>query len=80
MKELDPIQHISRAKPAKLLFQFADNDKYISKSVANDFFGAASEPKQVKRYDSKHDLDIDAARVDRREWLMKQLGLSTPNR
>lgn len=76
MKELDPIQHISRAKPARLLFQFANNDKYISKSVANEFFGAASEPKQVKWYNAEHDLNIEAARVDRRQWLTRQLGLS----
>lgn len=76
MKELDPIHHVSRAQPAKLLFQFANNDSYISKAVADEFFGAASEPKQVKWYESKHDLDIESARVDRREWLMRQLGLS----
>ncbi|CAN5818198.1 hypothetical protein BH18ACI4_BH18ACI4_11860 [soil metagenome] len=76
MKEVDPIQHVSRAKPARLLFQFANNDIFISKSVADEFFGAASEPKQVKRYDSEHDLNIEAARVDRREWLTQQLGIS----
>lgn len=76
MKEVDPIRFISRANPARILFQFANRDTYISKSVADEFFGAASEPKQVKWYDSEHDLNIEAARVDRRAWLTQQLGLS----
>ncbi|MGH9967745.1 MAG: alpha/beta hydrolase family protein [Pyrinomonadaceae bacterium] len=76
MKEVDPIRYIALAAPAKLLFQFANNDVYISKSVADEFLGAASQPKEVRWYDSEHDLDIEAARVDRREWLTKRLGLS----
>lgn len=75
MMEVDPIQYISRAKHAKLLFQFAQQDIFISKSAADQFYGAASEPKQAKWYDTEHDLNVEAARVDRREWLTQQLRL-----
>lgn len=75
VQDLDPMHYVARAAPAVVLFQFANNDKYISKEAASSFFDAASEPKQVKWYDARHDLNVDAARKDRREWLMRQLGL-----
>lgn len=75
VKDVDPIEYVSQAAPASLLFQFAKNDEFISKEVAEQFFNAASKPKEVKWYDSKHDLHIDAARNDRREWLTRQLRL-----
>jgi dienelactone hydrolase len=75
VKDVDPIGYISRAAPATVLFQFANNDKYITKEVAEAFFAAASKPKEVKWYQATHDLDVDEARKDRREWLTKQLRL-----
>lgn len=75
MMEVDPIQYISRAKAAKL-FQFAEQDIFISKSAADQFYGAASEPKRAKWYDTEHDLNVEAARVERQQWLIQQLGLA----
>lgn len=80
VKEVDPIRYVSRALPAALLFQFANNDKYIPKETALAFFDAASQPKQVKWYDAIHDLNVEAARQDRREWLTRQLRLATPKK
>jgi esterase/lipase len=76
MKTVDPISQISQAAPATILFQFASRDEHIPKQEAEAFFAAASQPKQIKWYDSKHDLNVDAARLDRREWLTQQLGLA----
>ncbi len=78
MKEVDPIQYISRAAPANVLFQFANNDKFISKAVAQEFFDAAKQPKRALWYDTTHEMVIDAALNDRREWLTQQLSLSRP--
>jgi dienelactone hydrolase len=75
VKDVNPIAFVSHAAPASLLFQFANNDKYISKEVAEEFFNAASKPKEAKWYDATHDLHIEAARNDRREWLTRQLSL-----
>ena len=80
MNPLEPINVISRAAPAALLFQFAHTDKYISKANANAFFDAASKPKEIIWYDSDHHLNIEAARNDRREWLTRQLSLGGKDR
>lgn len=77
LKPIDPITRIAHAKPAALLFQFANSDEHITKEQAIAFYDAASEPKQVKWYEGKHELRIEAARNDRREWLTRQLNLST---
>jgi len=76
VKDVDPVGYVSHAAPASLLFQFATHDKYISKQVADDFFAAASKPKEVKWYDATHDLNVEAARKDRRDWLTRQLRLN----
>jgi dienelactone hydrolase len=76
---VDPIHYVSRAKPCPILLQFANTDKYISKTAANAFVNAASEPKQVKWYDATHDLNVEAARNDRDKWLTQQLRLANAN-
>jgi len=59
-------------KPASLFFQF--------QTTTNTFPGSrqrvcarASSPKKVIWYDALHDLNIEAARRDRREWLCGSL-------
>lgn len=75
MKEIDPVNYVARAAPASIFFQFANSDKYISRETALTLFEAASKPKQIKWYDTIHELKIEAARTDRRAWLAQQLGL-----
>lgn len=77
LREIEPITLVSQANPAALLFQFSNNDKYISKAAATAFSDAASKPKEVKWYDAEHELN-EAARIDRREWLTRQLHLAKP--
>ena len=76
LNAVDPINHVPRAAPAALLFQFANTDKYIPKTAATQFFDAASKPKHILWYDAEHELNVEAARNDRREWLTRQLGLA----
>ncbi|HXM35646.1 MAG TPA: hypothetical protein VN920_10695, partial [Pyrinomonadaceae bacterium] len=76
---LDPINYVSGAAPAALLFQFSNTDKYIPKATASAYALAASQPKEVIWYDALHDLNIEAARKDRREWLSRHLGLAKRN-
>ncbi len=75
MDAIDPINYISRATPARFLFQFSNRDKYISKATAEALYVAASNPKQIAWYDADHALNIEAARTDRRVWLIRQLRL-----
>jgi dienelactone hydrolase len=78
LKPIDPITQIASAAPATLMFQFANSDEHIKKEAAIDFFDAASRPKQVRWYEGKHELNVEAAREDRREWLTRQLHLAKP--
>jgi dienelactone hydrolase len=80
LKPVDPITQIAHARPATLLFQFANADEHIKKEAAIAFADAASKPKEIKWYDGKHELKVEAARMDRREWLTRQLGLANPAR
>jgi dienelactone hydrolase len=80
LKPIDPITQITRAAPATLLFQFAKSDEHITKEAAIAFSDAASRPKEVKWYDGKHELNIEAARDDRRTWLTQQLRLAKRTR
>jgi pimeloyl-ACP methyl ester carboxylesterase len=65
---LDAIHYIGHAAPAKLLFQFARRDDFISPLDAEIYVEAASAPKEVKWYDTDHDFNEDARR-ERDEWL-----------
>ncbi len=76
MSAVDPLRHVANAAPAALLFQFANTDEFITKETATAFFNRASDPKQIEWYDAEHDLNLDAARNDRRAWLARQLGLA----
>ncbi|MDQ2855991.1 MAG: hypothetical protein M3R68_06660 [Acidobacteriota bacterium] len=73
---LDPIVHVAQGAPAAFLFQFANTDQYIAKEDALAYFNQASKPKEIKFYEADHDLNIDAARKDRHDWLVHQLRLA----
>ncbi|MGB9180987.1 MAG: hypothetical protein WCB68_17275 [Pyrinomonadaceae bacterium] len=79
MDEVDPIRHIPHAQRAALLFQFSNSDEFIPKATATEFSDAAGKGKEVKWYDADHELNIEAARKDRREWLARRLGLNYAN-
>ena len=75
LEELEPISVIKRAAPAALLFQFANMDTYISREAAQRFFRAAGQPKQIRWYNTTHEMNIETARTDRQEWLTSRLRL-----
>jgi dienelactone hydrolase len=76
LRDLEPIALIDRAAPAALLFQFSKTDKYIPIEAATAFYDAAKQPKQIKWYDTTHEMKIETARKDRSEWLTQKLGLT----
>ena len=76
MEGIEPISIINHAAPASVLFQFANTDKYISRDHAEAFYNSAGQPKQIKWYEATHDMDVEAARNDRREWLTEKLSLN----
>lgn len=70
---LDPITHIPNLSPAPILFQFGTEDPHVSRGRAEEFSGAAQEPKATKWYESGHALNEEAA-DDRGNWLQEKLG------
>jgi len=74
MAPLDSVYYIGRAAPAKLLFQFARRDEYITPFDAELYVAAASEPKDVRWYATDHSFN-EQARRDRVEWVLRVLGI-----
>jgi cephalosporin-C deacetylase-like acetyl esterase len=56
-----------------LLFQAARFDPGVSESDTKDYFEMAPQPKELKWYDSGHDLNDPQAFADRQEWFLKYL-------
>jgi dienelactone hydrolase len=75
MAQVDAIHFIGHAAPAALLFQFARHDEFISEQEALRYWRAASEPKEIRWYDTDHFFN-ERARQDRIAWLSERLGLS----
>lgn len=69
---IDAVRYVGHAAPAKLLFQFAHRDEFITYFDAAAYLEAASEPKEVQWYDTGHFFN-EEARKRRDEWLVKLL-------
>jgi dienelactone hydrolase len=69
---IDPVQYVSTAAPASLLFQNGTRDPIAPPKDVNAFVAAASEPKELRWYDTGHDLN-QQAREERDAWLVKLL-------
>ena len=74
MSPIDAKNYIGAAK-APLLFQAARFDPGVSESDTRDYFALAPQPKELKWYDSGHDLNDPQAFADRHAWLAKLLKL-----
>lgn len=69
--ELAPLRYLPRLKMPKLL-PFADDDIHVPKERADALAATAAEPKTVRVYHAKHELNEDATR-DRIDWLRTTL-------
>lgn len=67
---VNPYKLIQYSK-AKLLFQYAKNDFFISSKQAEDLYSKAKGA-EVKFYDADHSLKVEAAKIDRMNWLKNQ--------
>ncbi|HXI42885.1 MAG TPA: prolyl oligopeptidase family serine peptidase [Bryobacteraceae bacterium] len=75
IEPLDATHFVGHLAPTTLLFQSAHLDPGVPDADAQNFFDAASEPKQLKWYDTGHEvLDIQAI-SDRARFLSTQLNL-----
>jgi hypothetical protein len=62
---------------APLLFQFARYERYFDKAAMDRYAKAAREPKEVKWYDTGHELNDPQALLDRAAWLREKVGLGS---
>ena len=75
IEPLDASHYVGHLAPTVLLFQSARFDPGVPDKDAQDFFDAASEPKQLKWYDTGHEVLDIAAISDRARFLSAQLHL-----
>ncbi len=77
---VDAKNYIGHAPGIPKLFQSAWYDPGVPRKDAEDFFQAATGPKELKWYDSGHDIDHVSAFTDRARFLAKTLRLGNIER
>ena len=72
---IEPEKMIASAQ-AKLLFQFAEQDHYISLEEAQSFVKHAPSDAEIQFYPTGHAMDLSTVYFDRKRWLNNLLQLS----
>ncbi len=75
LEKLDAIHYVANASPSSILFQFAENDAYVTKEEAVKFYEISSKPKHIKWYPTDHYFNEKKSQKDRIEWIKKELSL-----
>ena len=70
---LDTVHYVPHLAPAKVLLQGGKGDVVIPREEMEQLYAAASEPKEIRWYDTGHELA--KTKPDRLAWLGEQLGL-----
>jgi dienelactone hydrolase len=70
---LDAILYVPHSAPTPLLFQFARHEKYFDEASSKRYAEAASNPKEVRWYETAHDLNDLQTYIDRARWLEKYI-------
>ena len=69
---LDPPWYLAMPASLPMLFQFANQDKFVPRASADALIAAVRSPKDVRWYDAAHALNADATR-DRIAWLRQRM-------
>jgi cephalosporin-C deacetylase-like acetyl esterase len=73
MAPFDAVNFVRQPRSAPILFQFGRSDDFVPDKEAKRFYASAAEPKEVRSYNSGHELNVQALR-DRDHWLAEKLG------
>ena len=65
IRPLDPIEHIGKVDPAKVLLQFGRRDFFIAPMTGLELKAASPDGTELKPYDAEHDMAADDIRADR---------------
>ncbi len=72
---IDPVLYVPKLAPARIFFQFANKDEYVSAAEAAEYYAAAGVPKHLATYAAGHDLHTAEVAADRVAWLERELEL-----
>ena len=72
---IEPETFAPNTGPAKIYFQWAQHDIYISRKSADEYFTAVGDPKEQKWYFTSHEFNDAESKSDRASWLMHALGM-----
>ncbi len=75
LDKTDPLRYVADAAPSTLLFQDGRHDEVVPRKALVGLVRSASNPKEVRWYDSGH-VPSTKAWVDSRRWLTDRLGLT----
>jgi len=73
IEPINPERFVGGSGTAKIYFQWARHDMFISPESAQRYFAAARPPKEQKWYFTSHEFNDRASRRDREAWLRKEL-------
>jgi hypothetical protein len=73
---IDPILYVPKLAPARIFFQFANKDEYVTAAAAAEYYAAAGVPKHTATYEAGHDLHTAEVAADRVAWLAQELGFT----
>ncbi len=74
MAPVQPVDFVSRAGAAPILFQFGESSA-VSPEDANLFYDAVTGPKEIRWYPTDGAMSIEQVWQDRAAWLAEKLGL-----
>jgi dienelactone hydrolase len=75
MEPYNPEHLVRNTGPARIYFQWARHDLYISSHSANEYYRSVGGPKEQHWYFTSHEFNDPQSARDRRDWLTKELGL-----
>ncbi len=79
-RALELTDYLRATTSVRTFMQFAGHDQYVPRAKAEEYFAAANQPKQMRRYEpASHEMGAPPAiREDRTAWLVRELALD-PN-
>ena len=79
LSPISPENFIIHSSPAGVMMQFARFDPYISRAAALHYFEVAGQPKEIRWYESSHEVNAPDALRDRCRFLARRLKFDVPS-
>lgn len=74
----DAGKYVSHAAPARMFLQYATDEPFLNRELANQYLEIVSEPKKLKIYEAPHALNAEAT-ADRIAFLAEELRFKAPD-